>query len=134
MASASLRPLAPSSPFPFIPRLLLFPLSYSVSGLTSSPLLGPPLYCIVQTLVCVLSLASGLTTIVTGFGLTTIIFRSFIPHYSLMFSSKFFTAAAVAAFSLTASSVAEVTEGSITPATYVPGGNSNLVMYWVSAW
>jgi hypothetical protein len=51
-----------------------------------------------------------------------------------MFSSKFFTAAAVAAFSLTASSVAEVTEGSITPATYVPGGNSNLVMYWVSAW
>jgi hypothetical protein len=51
-----------------------------------------------------------------------------------MFSSKYFAATAVAAFSLIASSVAEVIEGSITPATYVPGGKSNLATYWVSVW
>jgi hypothetical protein len=49
-----------------------------------------------------------------------------------MFSSKFSAVAVAAALSLVASSVAEVIEGSSSPATYVSGGNSNLAMYWVS--
>jgi hypothetical protein len=51
-----------------------------------------------------------------------------------MFCSKFSAVAAAAALSLIASSVAEVVEGSITPETYVPGGKSNLALYWVSSW
>lgn len=40
--------------------------------------------------------------------------------------------AVATALSLAVSSVAEVIEGSLAPATYVPGGNANLAMYWVS--
>jgi hypothetical protein len=47
-----------------------------------------------------------------------------------MFSTRSFVAAA-AAFSLISPSVAAVTPGSLSPVTYVDGGNANLVTYWV---